>query len=571
MKDIRIRLISVFLVILLFPLTSYAASPELLSKYGGTFVLSTTSDPKSFNDIIAKETSTSTVTGLIFEGLTTINAFTLKVEPNLAKSWNISEDGLTWTFYLREDVSWNDGIRFTADDVVFTFNELIYNDDIPSSSRDIFTIDGKTFQVKKIDDYTVEFKLPVKFAPFLRSMTQAILPKHKLEKTVRDKTFNFTWGIDTNPKEIVGTGPFKLTDYKPGERLVFKRNPYYWKNSKEGESLPYLDGVIYLIVQNPDTAILKFLDGEIDYYALNGNDFPVFKPEEKKGNFTVYETGPSFGTNFVVFNQNQGANPKTQKPFVEPQKLKWFTNVSFRKAVAYAIDRKKIIEILNNGLGYEQFSPISQADGFWYNPDVKRYDYNLDEARKILMEAGFKVGNDGVLKDPDGQAVEFNLYTNAGAVERLQIAGIIEHDLEQLGMKVNFKILEFNTLVSKLTSTFEWDAIILGLTGGGDPHFGNNVWMSSGQLHMWYPRQEKPATEWEKRIDEIFTQGVQELNEDKRKVFYDEFQAIVADKLPLIYTVLSSNIFAVRNKFGNLKPTNFGGVLHNIEEIYIKK
>jgi peptide/nickel transport system substrate-binding protein len=143
--------------------------------------------------------------------------------------------------------------------------------------------------------------------------------------------------------------------------------------------------------------------------------------------------------------------------------------------------------------------------------------------------------------------------------------------LEQLGIKVNFKILEFNTLVSKLTSTFDWDAIILGLTGGGaDPHFGNNVWTTSGRLHMWNPRQKIPATSWEKRIDEIFIEAVQELNEDKRKVLYDEFQMIVSDEVPLIYTVLESNIFAVRNKFGKLDPTNYGGPFHNIEEIYIK-
>ncbi len=113
--------------------------------------------------------------------------------------------------------------------------------------------------------------------------------------------------------------------------------------------------------------------------------------------------------------------------------------------------------------------------------------------------------------------------------------------------------------------------MILGLTGGIEPHFGKNVWHSSGHLHMWYPLQESPATEWEKRIDEIFSLGVQELDEDKRKVLYDEYQYIVSQNLPLIYTILSAKISAVRNKFGNLNPTNYGGVFHNLEEIYIKE
>ena len=115
--------------------------------------------------------------------------------------------------------------------MVFTFNDLIYNPDIPSSSKDVLTIDGKPLKVEKIDEYTVRFTLPVKFAPFLRAMGQTILPKHCLLQAVKQKKFSFTWGIDTPPAQIIGTGPFMLSEYHPGERLVFKRNPHYWKKS----------------------------------------------------------------------------------------------------------------------------------------------------------------------------------------------------------------------------------------------------------------------------------------------------------------------------------------------------
>jgi len=534
-------------------------------------IASTTSDPKSFNDITAKETSTTLVTGHIFEGLTTINPFDLKIKPHLAESWETSPDGRTWIFYLRRDILWNDGQPFTAEDVVFTFNDLIYNPAIPSSARDIFTIDGQTFQVKKIDDYTVQFTLPVKFAPFLRGMTQSILPKHKLKKMVEEGKFAHSWGIDTDPKEIVGTGPFKLTEYKSGQRLVFERNPTYWKKSEAGDSLPYLDKIIYLIVQSQDVELLKFIDGELDYIDVRPMDYPFVKPSEREGNFTMYDIGPGFGTNFITFNQNSGINPQTQKPFVNSKKLSWFTNVNFRRAVAHAIDKKKIIEIVMNGLGYPQDSAMTPSAGFFYNPDVVNYEYDLEKARILLSEAGFVDRNaDGVLEDKEGNNVEFNLYTNAGAEERTQIASLIRHDLTQLGMKVNFLTLEFNNLVGKLTSNFEWDAIIIGLTGGVEPHFGKNVWASDGGLHMWYPSQKSPATEWEKRIDEFFSQGVQELDENKRKAYYDEFQRIVSQQLPVIYTVLEPRLFAIRNKFGNLKPTTYG-IFHNLEEIYIKQ
>jgi len=136
---------------------------------------------------------------------------------------------------------------------------------------------------------------------------------------------------------------------------------------------------------------------------------------------------------------------------------------------------------------------------------------------------------------------------------------------------VNFLVLEFNNIVSKLTSTYEWEAVVLGLTGGIEPHFGKNVWDSKGNLHMWYPRQESPATDWEARIDEIFNQGVQELDENKRKQLYDEFQRIISQKLPMIYTVLSSRLYSVRNKFENLNPTKFGGLFHNLDELIIRE
>ncbi len=534
--------------------------------------MATTSDPKSFNDIIAKESSTTIVTDLIFEGLTTTNAFTTQVEPNLAQSWEISDDGLIWTFHLRRDVRWNDGKPFSADDVVFTFNDLIYNPDIPSSARDIFTIDDKIFEVEKIDDYTVRFRLPVKFAVFARGMSQAILPRHKLEQAVKEGRFNFTWGIDAPPREIVGTGPFQLVRYDPGQRLVFVRNPHYWKKSPEGDSLPYLEKIIYLIVPNTDVGLLKFMEGALDIYSLRGMDYPLMKPLEQKGNFTVYDLGPDMGSQFLFFNQNSGKNLKTGQDFVTPYKLAWFTHRDFRRAVAHAIDKQKIIEIVHNNLGYPQHSAMGPASGFFYNPLVEEYDYNPDKAREILASIGFIDRNtDGLIEDPQGNRVEFNLYTNAGNTERLDIAGIIREDLERLGMKINFRSLEFNTLVSKLTSSYDWEAMILGLTGGIEPHFGNNVWMSSGQLHMWHPMQQQPATAWEKRIDAIFTQGVQELEENKRKALYDEYQQIVARQLPLIYTVLGARLYAVRNKFGNLKPTNYGGIVHNLEAIYIKE
>jgi len=214
---------------------------------------------------------------------------------------------------------------------------------------------------------------------------------------------------------------------------------------------------------------------------------------------------------------------------------------------------------------------MSPSAGFYYNEHVQTYAYDLARAKKILEDAGYKDrDSDGIIEDDRGIPVEFNLYTNAGNVEREKIAAMIRHDLSLLGMKVNFLGVEFNALIQKLNATYDWDAILLGLTGGIEPHFGRNVWHSSGQLHLWSPNQTKPDTEWEARIDEIFDAAVQELDEEKRKILYDEWQQIVSEEVPLVYTILGGNIFAVRNRFGNLRPTAYGGAFHNIEEIYIQ-
>ena len=447
-----------------------------IGKYGGQLLLSTTSDPKTFNPIVANESSSLVVTGYIFEGLTRTSGITTAVEPHLAKSWELSEDGKTWTFRLREDVQWFDGEPFTAADVVFTFNQLIYNDAIPNSARDIFTVEGEEFLVEELAKDTVRFTLPKKFAPFLRSMSQPILPEHVLQTVVEQGEFSSTWGVDTAPEQLIGTGPFKLKIYQAGQRLVFERNANYWRKDEVGNKLPYLDGISYLIVQNLDVSLLKFQEGALDYYSLRGSDFPLLKPAEAQDNFTVYRLGPTFTTTFVTFNQNPGKNPSSGQPYLPAYKLKWFQDLAFRQAVAYAIDRQGMINIVLNGLGQPQWSAMSPSSGYFYNGAVSEYPYDLAQARRILASAGYEDSDgDGIREDKDGNPVEFNFFTNSDNTERVKIAGLIRKDLEELGFKVHFTPLEFNNLVSKLLENYEWDMMMIGLGGDIEPHFASNV------------------------------------------------------------------------------------------------
>ncbi|MCW8965558.1 MAG: ABC transporter substrate-binding protein, partial [Candidatus Pacearchaeota archaeon] len=509
----------------------------------------------------------------IYEGLIRSNGVTLLPEPNLAEKWEVSDDGLIWTFSIRPGVQWSDGKPFSAYDVEFTFNDLIYNTAIsPNSSRDIFLIEGKKIKIKVIDSLTIKFSLPFPYAPFLRAMSQEILPKHAYRKFVKKGTFPTELSIKTPPNEMVGTGPFLLESYLSSQKVVFKRNPKYWKKDTDGNQLPYIERVVYTIVADQNAELLQFKQGKVDYLSAKGEDFPGLKKDEATSNYTVYRLGPRTGSNFLIFNQNRDVDPATKKPYVDETKLSWFTNVKFRRAIAHALDKQNMINIVMNGLGYPQWSPMAPSEGYFFKPDVAQYPYDIQKARELLKEVGFKDSDDdGILEDKNGRMLEFTFVTNSGNVVRGRIAEIIRKDLETLGCKVHFQQLEFNSLIQKVDNPpFEWDAVLLGLTGGVEPHFGKNVWHSSGTLHMWYPRQKKPATPWEAEIDSLFDLGVKIVDTEKRKEIYDQWQKVVAEQLPMIYTVLPERILCVANKFGNLNPSLNGGLLHNLEFLYVK-
>lgn len=542
---------------------------------GGELILSSVSDPKSFNPITSTETSTSEYTGLMYEGLTQVNGVTSLPEPGLAERWETSEDGLTWTFYLRKGLQWSDGAPLSAYDVEFSFNDLLLSSDIkPNSARDILTIQGKQMTVKALDSLRVQIKLPAPFAPFLRTMNggvSPVLPKHKYQQMVKKGSFSNGLGVSTPPSEMVVNGPFMLESYLPSQKVVLKRNPHYWKTDKEGNRLPYLERVVFVVVQDLNAALLKFKKGEIDYLAAKGEDFPGLKREEATGGYTVHRLGPATGSSFLFFNQNTGKDTRTGKPYVEPGKLKLFRDEKFRQAVAHALDKNSMIKIVMNGLGYPQWSPMAPSEGYFYTGDVVQYEYDLEKARALLKEIGIEDRNgDGKVEDSAGVPIEFSFVTNSGNNVRVKIAEIIRKDLETLGFTVHFQQLEFNSLIQKIDNPpFAWEACLLALTGGPEPHFGRNVWHSSGTLHMWFPRQKSPSTEWEARIDSLYDIGVKELDPEKRKVIYDEWQRIAAEKLPLIYTVLPERILCINDKFKNINPTLNSSLFHNLEEIYV--
>ena len=548
-----------------------------VGKFGGEIISSTIGEgPKTFNPFNANDNTSAQLAGIMYDGLFTTDPYDGSIIPKLAKSIEILPDKKTYIVHLRHGIRWSDGKEITADDVVYTYGTIIFGGFGDTATRDSLYIDGKLPSVEKIDKYTVEFTTPKPFAPFLRMLTTPIAPKHVF-KIATDKGKNyFRSYLSTNakPSDFVTSGAFKIAEYVPAQRVIYKRNPNYYMVDKKGQKLPYLDKYVILIVGDLNNDTLKFEGLETDVVNLQGSMVARYRELEKHSDFTLYNLGPTTSTTFVVFNMNTRKN-KDGKYYVNPIKQKWFNDPNFRSAVDWAIDRENLVLNVLSGVGEPLYTAESISSIFLNEEIAKGHKQDINYAKELLKKSGFYL-KDNKLYDKSGNRVEFELLTNAGNTQREATGVSIKEDLQQLGMKVNFKPVEFNSLVAKLSNTYDWDAILIALTGNPlEPHSGHNVWTSDGALHLFNQRSDEDLKSsdkilpFEKELDKIFKQASLELDFNKRKELYNKYQQIVAHQNPVIYLYSPANIIAIRKKFKNIYPTELGGTLHNIEEIYI--
>lgn len=550
-----------------------------VGKFGGDFVVSTIGEgPKTFNPFNTNDATSAQLSEIMYDGLLTTDAYTGDVALKMAKKFEVLPDKISYIVELRHGLKWSDGHKITADDVVFTYNDIIFAGFGNTSSRDAMLIDGKLPTIEKIDDYTVKFKTPAPFAPFLRNLSIPIAPKHIFKPAV-DKGreyFNGFQSTTTKPSDFVISGAFKLKEYIPAQRVVYERNPDYYVIDKEGRKLPYLDRYVVLIVGDLNNDILKFEAGETDTTTIPGAMVSRYRELEKKSDYTLYNLGPTTSTSFIVFNMNSRKNNKGEF-YLDPKKQIWFNDPNFRSAIDWAIDRDSLVLNVLSGVGQPLYTAESLSS-LYLNEDVaKGHPQDIEYAKKLLEKSGFKL-KDGKLYDKNGIRVEFELSTNAGNTQREATGVSIKEDLAKLGIKVNFKPVEFNTLVNRLTNTLDFESAIMSLTGNPlEPHSGNNVWQSHGTLHVFNQRTENDMKSTDKilpfeiELNKIFDEAKIQIDAQKRKELYNKYQKVVADNNLFIYLYSPVNIVAVRNKFKNIYPTPYGGASHNIEEIYIEK
>nr|WP_233222631.1 ABC transporter substrate-binding protein [Chroococcidiopsis sp. CCALA 051] len=539
-------------------------------------------DPQTFN--YALNQSSPNVFGFLYEGLITENGETGKLEPALAESWEISEDNLKIVFTLKPNLKWSDGEPLTVDDIVFTYNDIYFNEQIPTDIRDILRI-GKSKalpKVRKLDSRRVEFTVPEPFAPFLRFAGGiVILPEHALRQSVETKNkdgrpqFLSTWGTDTDLQKIVVNGPFTLESYTVNQRIVFRRNPYYWRKDTQGNALPYIERLIWQIVESPDTALIQFRSLGLDMLEIGPTSFQLLKREEDRGNFKIYSGGPDFGTNFICFNLNKGR--RQGKPLVNPIKSRWFNTVAFRQAVAYGINREAMLNNVYRGLGELQNSPISVQSPYYLSPEegLKVYNYNPEKAKELLRGAGFKYNNKGQLLDAEDNRVRFTMISQAGNRTVDAIGSQVKRDLSKIGIQVDFTPIDFAVMVDKITNTLEWESYFGLITGSIEPYSAANVWSPDGGFHPFNqkpqpgqpPIEGREVADWEAEIGRLYIEGARELDETKRKEIYGETQRLAQEYLPFIHLINPLALAAIRDRIEGTKFSALGGTLWNVYEL----
>jgi peptide/nickel transport system substrate-binding protein len=555
---------------------------------GGTLVRSIVGgDPKVFNPWTSSDTQSRDLAGLMFSGLVGIDPYTGDLFPDLAAEFKIDPDGLTYTTRLRKGLKWSDGKPITSEDVAFTWNTIIAQGYGNSSLRDVTTIDGKSPTVTVVDELTNKFVTPKPFAPFGRLLGVPIAPKHVAQPLLKKKNgrelFQQLWAANCDPKSIVTCGPFKLDRYLPSQRVEFVPTDNFYMVNKDKQRLPYLERIIYTIVPDVNTNLLKFRAKEIDVTAVRARDVSELMKLQDSLDFKLYNLGQAIGTTFVMFNMNERTSPKTNKPYVDPIKQAWFNDVNFRQAVNHAINRDNMVANYLKGIGSPLFTAEPPASPY-FNKSLQPFSADPQYALSLLEKSGFKRKEDGFLYDKDGNKVEFDLLAASGGTFYEAVGNMIVDDLKKIGMKVNFQMIDFNVLNDKISNSLDWQACIMSLSPGDplEPNDGANLYKSDGRLHVFDQRLPDDsgkitvtdARPWEKRLDQLFNLGAETLDKSKRREIYDEYQKIVYDEAPMIYLVSPMTIVGTRNTIGNYQPTQLSQSsygLHNIEEIYKKK
>ena len=505
------------------------ASSAAFSQSGGELRFCLRSEPKTFDPLLVDDDSSLSIRYLTGGVLVRVNRHTQDLEPELAESWQVSNDGKQITFKLRRGITFSDGSPFSSEDVAFTMQRLM-DPALHSSTGDAFRSSSGAVSTKIIAPDQISIVFPAPIAGLERLFDQvAIMSAHS-----------------PNPKkETAVLGPFMVAEYKAGSSVLLRRNPNYWKKDSQGNRLPYLDSIRLDIQSNRDVEMLRFKRGELD--LINVIDSDYFDRLAATSPQLAHDAGPSLDSDFMWFNQ------VTSAPIPE-YKRAWFRSTNFRRAISQAINREDLSRVVFNGHAQPAVGPVSPANKFWFNNKLKAEPYRPDAALQRLQADGFHLQN-GTLFDKGGNAVEFSIVTNAGSKPRERMAVMVQEDLGKLGIKVNVVTLDFPSLIERISQKFNYEAAMLGFRNVDlDPNGQMNIWLSSAENHAWNPQQKSPETAWEAEIDRLMRAQASTADPKKRKESFDRVQEIVAEQAPFIYLVNQNALSAVSSAVEGANP-----------------
>jgi peptide/nickel transport system substrate-binding protein len=518
---------------------------------GGELVASTRSEPATYNRFAPNgaHAAIELVTSLTQARLVRVNRVTDELEPWLAEKWSLAADGVSYTVTLREGIVFSDGHPLSSADVLFSFRAA-YDPAVQSALDSALRIGGRPVEVTAVDPRTFVIKFPAPFAPGLRLVENLpILPKHKLEATLAEGAFASAWSPSTPLNEIVGLGPFVLVEHVAGQRLVFTRNPRYFRKDPGGVQLPYLDKLTLAVVPDQNTEALRLEAAEIDLMAnadIRPQDHATFKRLSDQGRLKMYDVGVGLDPDFLAFNLRDDRATKGTAP--------WLRRKEFRQAISCGVDRQAIVNAVYLGAAVPMYGPVSPDNKRWFSAVAPACTFDRDQARKTLSAMGLADRNgDGVLDDPAGKPVRFSIMTQAGHL-RERVSSVLQEQLRQLGIAVDIVALDPGGLF-KRWSAGDYDAAYFGLQASSrDPALNPDFWISSGPFHFWNPGQTKPATPWEARIDTLMHEQAVASDLAARQRAFAEVQRILGDELPAIYFAASRVTVATTPKVAGATP-----------------
>jgi len=520
---------------------------------GGGIVASIHADPRTFNRYLHQDASSDLVATLTHAKLVRLNRVTQDLELWLAESSTRSADGLRYTLTLRPNVTFSDGHPFTSDDVLFSL-EAAYDEHDGVVLGSALMVGGKPLRATAPDPLHVVVTFPEAFAPGVRILDNLpILPRHKLGAALKAGMFAKTWGLATPPAELAGLGPFVLTAYAPGQRLTFDRNPRYWRKDADGAPLPYLDRITIEIVPEQDAELLRLESGQLDMTTteMRPEDYTPLKRAADTGRVQVLELGVGFDADSLWFNLKPGGLGPNDR------RASWLQHDALRRAISTAVDRQLFANTVFLGAGVPVYGPITPANRKWIAA-LAPVPHDPAGAARELAAIGLTDRNgDGLLEDADKQPVRFSLLAQKGNTSIERGAAVIRDELKKIGITVDVVLLEGNAVIQHIMSG-QYDAVYFRLNATDtDPAINPDFWLSSGSAHAWNVEQKTPATEWERRIDELMRRQMASPDEAERKRLFDLVQTIFAEHLPMIEFVAPRIYVAASARVANLAPTAF--------------